>query len=375
MLNKIKYILLLLMFGQIVHSQTFNDNAVVDYKRSNWYMNNYKGPIKSSFWYYIFIIDPIPFAGTKDSVIQSYARHSIMLQNRSALGGGAYEVFDNIARLKQSVNMNQDMSYFGKTELNSQTALNYIYDQTDWEDKKKIKLKKRQIYPVYDHNILVKPNFTRPYDRGYGSDTLKYKYDYTIDDNGLILKEINYGRSSLPFTETEYIYDNHNNVNRLNIRTKQKDPIPFHFLDTETGFCPDLHIAYEYDNKDRMTQVTYYGCKDTLAFEKYVYHPEKEYVTERTRFIKSSMRGVEHVTPTMIFYHNENGDIIEKKFVRSYPNQYLGASSITLPESIYYKYEYDKYNNWVKCYIYMEGKPEDSEPTAIAQRDLEYYDS
>lgn len=243
------------------------------------------------------------------------------------------------------------------------------------ERQKKIKLKKQQIYPVYDHNILVKPNFTRPYDRGYGSDTLKYKYDYTIDDNGLILKEINYGRSSLPFTETEYIYDNHNNVKRLNIRTKQKDPIPFHFLDTETGFCPDLHIAYEYDNKDRMTQVTYYGCKDTLAFEKYVYHPEKEYVTERTRFIKSSMRGVEHVTPTMIFYHNENGDIIEKKFVRSYPNQYLGASSITLPESIYYKYEYDKYNNWVKCYIYMEGKPEDSEPTAIAQRDLEYYDS
>ncbi|SFO41421.1 hypothetical protein SAMN05421741_1634, partial [Paenimyroides ummariense] len=102
---------------------------------------------------------------------------------------------------------------------------------------------------------------------------------------------------------------------------------------------------------------------------------EKDYVKERTRYIKSSMRGVEHVTPTMIFYHNENGDIIEKKFVRSYPNQYLGASSIALRESIYYKYEYDKYNNWVKCYIYMEGKPEDSEPTAIAQRDLEYYDS
>lgn len=375
MLKEIKYILLILMFGQISHSQAFNENAVVDYIKSNWYLNNYKGPIKSSVWYYTFIIEPIPFAISKSSTIQSYARHSVMLQNRTALGGGVYEEFDKIRRLKQSVSTNQDGSYFGKSELNYKTVSNYIYSETDWGEKNKIKLKKRQIYPVYDHNILIKPNFDRPRDRGYGSDTLKYKYEYVIDERGRITKETNYGISTLPFTESEYIYDNRNNVKQLNIRTKQKDPIPFHFLDTETGFCPDLHIAYEYDDKDRMTQVTHYGCKDTLAFEKYMYHPDKGYVTERTRYIKSSMRGVEHITPKMIFYHNENGEIIEKKFVRSYPNQYLGASSIALRESIYYKYEYDKYDNWVKCYIYMEGKPEDSEPTAIAQRDLEYYDS
>jgi len=196
-----------------------------------------------------------------------------------------------------------------------------------------------------------------------------------LDEKGRIISEIYYRRDVLPYTETEYIYDDRDNVKQLNIRTKQKKPIPFHFLDTETGFCPDLHIAYQYDGKDRMTQVTYFGCNDTLAFEKYVYHPEQEFVTERTRFIKSSMRSVTHVTQTMVFYHNENGDIIEKKYVRNRPNQYLGASSIALPESIYYTYEYDQYNNWVKCYIYMEGTPEDSEPTAIAQRDLEYYDS
>jgi len=375
MLKEIKYILLMLLFGQIAYTQVVHESAVVDTKKSNWYMNNYKGPVKSSFWYYTFIIDPIPFAVSNSSNIQSYARHSIMLQNRTALGGGVYEEFDSKGRLTKSIAMDKDGSHFEKSELDNKTASIYMYNEMDVDKKNKIKLKKRQIYPVYDHNILVKPNYKRPYDRGYGSDTLNYRYDYILDKKGRIVKEINYGRSTLPFTESEYIYDDHDNVSILKIITKQKEPTPFHFLDTETGFCPDLHVAYEYDNKDRMTQVTYYGCKDTLVFEKYVYHPEKEYITERTRFIKSSMRGVEHVTPTMIFYHNENGDIIEKKFVRSYPNQYLGASSIALRESIFYKYEYDKYSNWIKCYIYMVGKPEDSEPTAIAQRDLEYYDS
>lgn len=376
MLKEIKYILLLILCGQVVYSQAFNENGVVDYKRSSSaYTNNYHGPVKSSFWYYTYVKDTIPSTASLNSNIQKIARDNFMRHNRTAFGGAVYDEFDNKGRLKQSVRMDTDKSYFGKSGLNYKTASIYLHDEKDWQDKNKIKIKKRQIYPVNDYNIMVKLNTNKPYDHGYGSDTLKYKYDYILDKEGKLLKEINFDGESKPFTESEYIYDERMNVTQLNITTKQKNPIPFHFLDTETGFCPDLHVAYEYDKKDRMTQVTYYGCKDTLAFEKYVYHPEKEYVVERTRFIKSSMRGADHVTPTMIFYHNENGDIIEKKYVRSYPNQYLGGGHFELPESIYYKYEYDKYNNWIKCYIYMEGKPEDSEPTAIAQRDLEYYDS
>jgi len=372
MLEKIKYILLLIICGQVVHSQAFTENAVVDYKRSSWHQNNYRGPVKSAYRYYIYVIDSIPFATTID---HNEARNSIMRQNRMVLGSGYYKQFDSLGRQKENVSIGVNRSYFGKSEPNYKTASINIYDETDWEEKNKIKLKNRQMYPVNDYDILVKLNTDKPYNGVYGSDTLHYKYDYIIDKNGRILKEINYGRSTVPFTETEYIYDDLDNVKQLNISTKQEKPIPFHFLDTETGFCPDLHITYEYDGEDRMTQVTYFGCNDILAFEKYVYHAEKGFVTERTRFIKSSMRGIEHVTKTMIFYHNENGDITEKKYVRDRPNQYLGASSIALPESIYYTYEYDHYNNWVKCYIYMEGRPEDSEPTAIAQRDLEYYDS
>lgn len=374
MLERIKYIVLLIMCGQVVHSQAFTENAVVDYKRSSVYINNYHGSVKSAFWYYTYVKDTIPSTATLDSNIQKTARNNFMRHNRSVLGGNVYDEFDKNGRLIQSVRIDTDRSYFGKSELNYKTASTNIYDENDWEEKSKIKLKKRQIYPVNDYEFLVKLNSNKPYDRGHGIDTLKYKYDYIKDINGRIIKEINY-RSSVPFTEVEYIYDDLDNVKQLNIRTKQKKPIPFHFLDTETGFCPDLHIAYEYDGEDRMTQVTYFGCKDTLAFEKYVYHTEKGFVTERMRFIKSSMRGVEHVTKTMIFYHNENGDIIEKRFIPDRRDGMVSGGSFFLPESIYYTYEYDHYNNWVKCYIYMEGRPEDSEPTAIAQRDLEYYDS
>jgi len=373
MLKEIRYILFIIMFGQIANSQAFTENAIVDYKSSAFYINNYKGPVKSAFWYYTYVKDTIPSTSELNSNIQKIAKDNFMRHNRRALGSGVYNRFDDVGRLTEHVRIDIDKSYFGKSDLNYKTATIYTYDEKDWELKQKIKLKKRQMYPVYDGHMLVKSDQDILFEMS--SAAQQYRYKYFFDSKNRVIKALDYLDNKIAFIETEYIYDHRDNVKQLNFITKQKNPIPFHFLDTETGFCPDLHVAYDYDTRDRMTQVTYYGCNDTLAFEKYVYHPEKEYITERTRFIKSSMRGVEHVTPTMIFYHNENGDIIEKKYVKSYPNQYLGGGHFELPNSIYYKYEYDKYNNWVKCYIYMEGKPEDSEPTAIAQRDLEYYDS
>lgn len=360
---------------QIGSTQSFTNNAVLDYKRSSSYINNYQGPVKSAYRYYIYIKEPIPFAHSTDSAIQNIIRNNILRYNRSVLGNGYYNLFDSLGRLTESVRIGINRSHYGKSEPNYKTASIYSYDEQDWNEKNKIKLKKRQTYPVNDYNMLVKLN--HHVRLGYAEDNhlVIYEYNYELDEKCRVSKEVNYRRLTSSSTEAEYIYDDRNNVKRLNIRTKQNNPKPFHFLDTETPFCPDLHIAYEYDDQDRMTQITYYGCKDTLAFERYVYHPEKEYVTERTRFIKSSMRGVAHVTKMMVFYHNENGDITEKKYVRDYPSQYVSGGNFELPESTYYKYEYDQYNNWVKCYIYMEGKPEDSEPTAIAQRDLEYYES
>lgn len=343
MLEKYKYILLMLLCVQIGNSQAFTENAMLDFKRSAAHLNNYNGIIKSSFWYYNYIVEPISLSSSSDSIVQKNAKSSLMHLNKDVLGWSVFREFGKNGMLTITIDMDIDRSYFGKSEPNYKTASIYSYEQNDLDQKRQIKLQRRQVYPVYNYEILIKIN--NKIELGCSKNIHERKWEYLLDNQDRIKKEIHYysvitdfseveglseddikkfqsdyrNRDKLPFTEAEYIYDNHNNVKQLNITTKQKDPIPFHFLDTETVFCPDLHIAYEYDNKDHMTQVTYYGCKDTLAFEKYVYHPEKEYVTERTRYIKSSMRSVTHRTQTMVFYHNQNGDIIEKKYVRNYP--------------------------------------------------------
>src|SRR5690554_3304350 len=188
MLKKIKYILLLTMCGQVVHSQAFTENAVLDYKRSPTHLNNYHGPVKSAYWYYTYVIDSIPFATAPD------ARNGIMRQNRIALAGNMYHEFDEKGRIKMVALMDMDKSYFGKSEINLRTASIYMYNETDYEEKNKIKLKTRQVYPVNDYNILVKLNINKPFDNGYGADTLKQSYEYILDEKGRIISEIYYRR-------------------------------------------------------------------------------------------------------------------------------------------------------------------------------------
>ncbi|HLV51023.1 MAG TPA: hypothetical protein VKY44_03615 [Flavobacterium sp.] len=240
MLKKIKYILLLILCGQVVHSQAFTENAVVDYKRSSAHLNNYNGPLKTSFWYYNYIIDPISLAQSADSIIQNSARSSLMHQNKDVLGWSVFREFDEEGKLTTTVAIDVDRSYFGKSELNYKTASIYLYNEEDWIKKNEMRMKKRQIYPVNDHNILVKPNINKPFNNGYGADTLRYKYDYIFDETDRIAKEINYGRETLPYTESEYIYDDRDNVKQLNIRTKQKKTDTLSFSGYRNWFLPRL---------------------------------------------------------------------------------------------------------------------------------------
>src|SRR5690606_39490677 len=162
--------------------------------------------------------------------------------------------------------------------------------------------------------ITVKLNYKSQ--KGNSKNIIESRWTYVLDDQQRVMKGINYRsvetdynevqgldenaiksiedefakRYSVPFIEATYNYDARGNVNRLNIQTKQQRPIPFHFLGTETVFCPDLHVSYEYDSTDRMTQLTYIGCNDTLAFEKYTYEQKEGYVNRRTRYIKSGRR-------------------------------------------------------------------------------------
>lgn len=83
--------------------------------------------------------------------------------------------------------------------------------------------------------------------------------------------------------------------------------------------------------------------------------------------MKRYVGGDFQVTKNTVFHYDEYGSIIQRDYV---PKEY---QDLGLPVSTYYKYDYDKYNNWYKCYIYMEGTNE-GEPTALVIRELEYYE-
>src|SRR5690554_6505009 len=99
MIKRIKYILILILCGQITYSQAFTESALLDYKRSIVYITNLHDTVESSQWYYTFVKDSIPFAVAKDSLTQTGARNNIMLQNRAILGGSTFRKFDTIGRL------------------------------------------------------------------------------------------------------------------------------------------------------------------------------------------------------------------------------------------------------------------------------------
>lgn len=369
------YIFITSFYSNFTYSQPLKSSALIDYKKSSYYKTNYNGPIKSSYWYYTYVTDSLMLGIIHDDILRKRVKEDIMIHNRDVLGGVVYREFNKNGFITKVINNNLDFPNYMKGVLDTVVSKTiYKYDEFNWQFKKQFKIFNRQKYPVYDYAILVKPNFTA--ELSYSNEPISYENNYILDELGRINQSQNYDDNNPPFTEINYNYDDFNNIIRLNIKTKQKNPIPFHFLDTETGFCPDLHILYEYDKKNRITQLTYIGCNDTLAFEKYEYDSFKDFVTKRTRYIKSSMRGVTHVTNTMVFQYNENGDVIYKEYIKKRPDQriFLGAY-LEATQPIYYKYEYDKYNNWVKCYIYMEGKPEDSKPTLIAERELMYYES
>jgi hypothetical protein len=64
---------------------------------------------------------------------------------------------------------------------------------------------------------------------------------------------------------------------------------------------------------------------------------------------------------------NQYGDVVETNYIPDYEGQ-----SDPKMRPHYYTYEYDKHNNWIKCYMYLEGTKE-GEPTMIAERQIEYY--
>src|SRR5690606_20651521 len=368
-LIKISIWLAILLVGLTNNAQGMLETGLINYKKSTYYNTNYNGPIKSSLWYYTYLNED--FIQNQTHRNKQGIKEDIMANNLDILGWEVFKRFDKDGTLINTVRLYEEKSYLGKTNLNMKTSANYEYDKYNQIEENEYKITKKQKYPIWDHELLMKLNYcSLP---GNSSHIHNIEYEYLRDKKGRIIAENKYrfikiGYSinesidsvflerlqadqskidSVPYTQSEFIYNKIGNIIRVNIQTKKEHPVPFHFLGTETRFCPDLHVAYEYNSNNLITQVTYIGCNDTLAFEKYDYEPEKGYVSKRTRFIDSGRRTFTHLSSTMIYYHNENGDIIQKQYTTSRPDLPVNISAgyTRLPESIYYTYEYDEYNN------------------------------
>lgn len=283
---------------------------------------------------------------------------------------------------------------FGIKPFNLKGANVYYieYDIKDLEKKRNYKTVNKRYFPVEDYHLLVKPNdnsysFHKGFD-STGSIVVDQKnliqtiYVYKHDNKERIKEQLEYVLNPSDTIPIKNYKNDDFNIKILFVYNEKDQVINqkiisgpineeliksevFNALSTESSFCNDLQLKYQYDNQGRMTQALFYGHGRTIAKEDYIYHPTKDYIQKVKCYVTGSGGDI-NPTKNFIKTYNEQGDIIEKEFIPNYPEQNIYA------KIKYYDYEYDSHNNWIKCNMYLEGKKE-GEPSLVAERKIEYY--
>ena len=263
----------------------------------------------------------------------------------------------------------------------------FKYNQNDIAEKAKIKLKYKHYSPISDRYLLLNANHIASSNDGQidsSGKTILSVYQvidtYTYNQKGQIKENLHYLVSDDDTLEVVKPKDEDlqvrivNEYNQYDQVIKQKVfqgpnkvfDSSFDFSYEQSGFCPDLEIRYQYDSKNRVTQALLFGCGKIVIQEDYKYHTTKDYIETAAYFLNGTVGGM-YPSRKFIKTFNENGDIIKKEYLPDYEGQ--DPDKIT-PR--FYSYEYDSYNNWIKCYMYLEGT-KDGEPTMIGERQIEYY--
>lgn len=389
---KIFILHIILLFGIVSIAQP---STQINHKKDRLRRTNFNGSVKYVKIQYTGFNIPNQSRLTDDKIIQ----------NEREIVGVVSVNFDRMGKIIKSY------WYYYKDENdigNKKWYTNYLYNEKDIAEKETLVKNWQYNYPIYDYLYLLKPDQTqvRPnqsYERNsiadYKRDSLhsiyeKYKYRYT--ENNQITEEkyfslfTQYLQKANPddiewYTHHHTILFNYNDRGMLNYqqikfgdgpgkqalsnRIKKWSAV-FHAMGTESSYCEDLHFSYQYDKKDRLTDIVFFGCNDTLAKEHYTYDEKKDYITKIRRYT-GGIGGPVSVPKTVDLYYDEHANVIKREFIQ--PSYHTFRFS-EIAQITYYKYDYDDYYNWVKCYIYYTGKPE-GEPTAVVERKIEYYES
>lgn len=257
-----------------------------------------------------------------------------------------------------------------------------LYDQDDIDKKKSYVAGHRHYFPLSDHYLLFMPNCTfknsYPVDENTsGTQLIQFFYQYLKDEKGRIREAVIYSPNNDTIqvktfndrdiqTRLVYVYNEKNQVIKQKVYAGPNANESFAFSMTESGYCKDLELRYQYDSQGRMTEALMYGCGGVIMQEDYTYNPDKDYVEKATYFVTGEGAFV-HPAPRFTVTFNENGDILQKEY---HPDKetYVTQNMATR----YYTYEYDSHNNWIRCQLYLEGTRE-GEPTITAERTIEYF--
>lgn len=282
--------------------------------------------------------------------------------------------------------------------INVKQSLNIEYNDKDVEEliNKKSSLKYYQ--NVHTDLLSLQPSkyiYTYPIDGDLEKSLIEYIYKYSYDEKGRPkeIKEynpshledftpLNHAKEEDLLLTTIFHYNDKDQVIKQSIIGGTKFVGRFGYYDY-TFLYASLHLEkgqldhvfYNYDDKGRIKEAFVYDFSDEEIkpiFMKavYQYHPTEDYVEKTDNLINLNGRGInDYPTNRWISYFNEQGDIIKREFI-------LDNSQIPSIETVtrYYEYEYDQYNNWKKCYLYLEGKKVADDPTLIVERKIEYYE-
>lgn len=243
-------------------------------------------------------------------------------------------------------------------------TLNILYYNYDIDTKGRIKTRKHYSIGFYDcvnYKDSISKFQKEPF-KYLTDEDLKYNWDYYYDDKDRITKlvltnvKVENERDKVMNTRNKLIYDfeynDKNKVNELKISstgTKSPEPIP------------NKKYKYEYHPTENYL-ISKEIVLDSIYFYKYHDGGSNEYTDIHSKI-----------------HYNEHGDIIKREFL-SERSQLINAQKDPHEEwwrnpfaPRYYEYEYDQFNNWIKCTAYLRGV-KTPKPSLVIEREITYYE-
>lgn len=308
--------------------------------------------------------------------------------------GGNFEFYENgLIKISSRYSYKADSLNIFRP-INEKKASNYEYNDEDIKKLSSLNTNLKYYQNVYTDLLYYEPSYdaySYPSDGDLEKELFEYINIYSHDNKGRVKEKRYYSiwhmDDFIPYKKAKeedlfytitFHYNEKEQVIKQKIFSGNKDigdnykQIYLLFehiaLDNNGG---KIEVHYKYDEQERITQVSLYDFNEKeplIGRSDYTYHPTKDYVEKVENFYEYGLSILDFPTKRWISNYNEQGDIIKREFVMDSPDQ-----STFNTATRFYDYEYDQYNNWIKCYLYLEGKKVKGDPTLIAERKIEYY--